>query len=260
MKGYEFFDKFKVQITSIVSSKLDDKDIEYTVKITETPDDNDIKCKIFNDKELSYSKYIVGDNEMSSDGISILQDGKNLKLIISDTNNRFSNLLYLKINFEVTPVIDTTPGNTENPYVDDENISSNTGENKLQALSNKISESIVLIRDYTDLNDDQRKQYEKLLRNGFYVHGRAGIFDEINYFDERVDNEILPTKWYNKQEPFEFEFVVNTPAGMHKIFDNLILISNNVEPNSLEFEFIGDVYDFNKSGIYKSEHVDKNGY
>lgn len=260
MKGYEFFDKFKVRITSIVSSKLDDKDIEYTVRITDNPDENDIKCQILQDEELSYSKYIIDDNELSTNGISILQDGKNIKLIVDDNDKKLSDLLYLKINFEVTPVIDTTPDNTKNPYVNDENISSNTGENKLQALSNKISESIVLIRDYTDLNDDQKKQYEKLLRNGFYVHGRAGIFDEINYFDDKDDNEILPTKWYNKQEPFEFEFVVNSPAGIHKIFDNLILISNNVEPNSLEFEFIGDAYGFNKSGIYRSEHVDQNEY
>lgn len=262
MKGYDFFDKFKVRITSIVSSVLDSSDMEHTITFTETPENEyDIKCTVYNDKDLTYSQYLVGDLDsiMSGKEISISQDGKNLKLIVKNFEE-VSNLLYLKINFEVTPVIDTTSGNTENKYVNDENISSNTGENKLQALSNKISESIVLIRDYTDLNDEQRKQYEKLLRNGFYVHGRAGIFDEINYFDDKDDNEILPTKWYNKQEPFEFEFVVNSPAGIHKIFDNLILISNNVEPNSLEFEFIGDAYGFNKSGIYRSEHVDQNEY
>ena len=50
-----------------------------------------------------------------------------------------------------------------------------------------------------------------MLGNGFYVHGRAGIFDEIDYEDENLDNQIKPTYWYNKQEPFEFEFVVNEP-------------------------------------------------
>jgi hypothetical protein len=95
--------------------------------------------------------------------------------------------------------------------------------------------------------------YDKLLQNGFYVHGRAGIFDELDYLDLNQTNNILPTKWYNKQEPFEFEFVVNTPAGVHKIFDNLVMISNNVEPETLEFEIIGDAYDFNKAGLYKSD-------
>jgi hypothetical protein len=35
--------------------------------------------------------------------------------------------------------------------------------------------------------------YNDLLGNGFYVHGRAGIFNEINYFDENPDNQIKPT-------------------------------------------------------------------
>jgi hypothetical protein len=102
--------------------------------------------------------------------------------------------------------------------------------------------------------------YDKLLQNGFYVHGRAGIFDELDYSDLNQTNNILPTKWYNKQEPFEFEFVVNTPAGVHKIFDNLVMISNNVEPETLEFEIIGDVYDFNKAGLYKSEHANSDEF
>jgi hypothetical protein len=38
-------------------------------------------------------------------------------------------------------------------------------------------------------------------------------------------------------------------VGLHKIFDNLVIISNKVEPKSIEFEIIGDVYDFKKSGL-----------
>jgi hypothetical protein len=30
--------------------------------------------------------------------------------------------------------------------------------------------------------------------NGFYVHGRAGIFDEIDYTDNNPENQIQPTK------------------------------------------------------------------
>jgi hypothetical protein len=33
-----------------------------------------------------------------------------------------------------------------------------------------------------------------LLVNGFYVHGRAGIFNEIDYEDENKTNQIQPTK------------------------------------------------------------------
>lgn len=101
---------------------------------------------------------------------------------------------------------------------------------------------------------DDQYEYDKfrdLLCNGFYLHGRAGIVDEIDYFDDNPDNQIKPTYWYDKQEPFEFEFVVNTPIGLHKIFNNLIIISNNVQPKEFEFEIIGDVYEFKKSGLYK---------
>ena len=95
-----------------------------------------------------------------------------------------------------------------------------------------------------------KESYDKVNRIGFYTHGRAGIYDEINYTDADPDNQIKPTFWYNKQEPFEFEFVVNTGAGMQKIFNNLVIISNNAEPESLEFSIMGDAYDFNKAGIF----------
>lgn len=253
MKGYEFFDKFNIRITSITSSTLDNQDVEHTISFSENPETTyDIKCTIKNDKDLTYSKYIVNNEEV----LTLSQDGKDLKLSVKN-NSVFSDLLYLKINFEVTPYIDTN--NADNSLVNSENLNEN-GENKIKASSNSTEESIVLIRDVYSLNQEQEDLYNKLLRNGFYVHGRAGIFDEINYFDEDPNNEILPTKWYDKQEPFEFEFVVNNPAGLHKIFDNLVIISNNVEPNSLEFEFIGDVYDFNKAGLYKSEHADPNSF
>ncbi len=95
------------------------------------------------------------------------------------------------------------------------------------------------------------KQQNAYLRNGFYIHGRSGIFDEIDYEDAKFTNQILPTKWYETQEPFEMEFVVNQDVGAHKIFDNLVIISNNVQPKELEFTIEGDVYGFNKAGIFR---------
>ena len=80
---------------------------------------------------------------------------------------------------------------------------------------------------------------------------RAGLLNH-DYNNPDSKRRIFPTKWYDKQEPFEFEFVVNTPAGLHKIFDNLVIVSNNVEPESLEIEIVGDVYDFDKENIYSS--------
>lgn len=118
-----------------------------------------------------------------------------------------------------------------------------------------FTESIGVICDCT--SKEYRKAY---LRNGFYIHGKAGIFDEINYTDESFNNQILPTKWYDKQEPFEFEFVVNDQIGLHKIFDNLVIISNNVQPSEIEYEFEGDVYNFNKAGIFRAENFNNDDY
>ena len=137
--------------------------------------------------------------------------------------------LYYKINLDIIPKINGNDAST-------------------------IKQTICVVAD----EKIDPEKYNDLLGNGFYVHGRAGIFNEIDYFDENPDNQIKPTKWYNKQEPFEFEFVVNEPVGLHKIFDNLVIISNKVEPKSIEFEIIGDAYNFKKSGLFKTQTGFKN--
>jgi len=93
---------------------------------------------------------------------------------------------------------------------------------------------------------DQAKEGNSKL----YLHGRTGVFDEIDYMDNNPTNQLKPTRWYDKQEPFEFEFVVTQDTGLHKVFDNLILVSNNVQPESIQFELIGDTYLFNKARLY----------
>lgn len=116
-------------------------------------------------------------------------------------------------------------------------------------INSTITDVIGIINEY-NITEKLKDTY---LRNGFYVHGRAGIFNELNYKDASFDNQILPSKWYNRQEPFEFEFVVNGETGAHKIFDNLVIIANNVQPHEIEYEITGDVYKFNKAGIYRSK-------
>lgn len=79
-----------------------------------------------------------------------------------------------------------------------------------------------------------------------WKHGRSGS-----------GGSFKPTLWYGTQHPFEFEFVVGEPSGLHKIFENLMIISNNVQPNEIEFQFVGDDYLFNRARIY---HDAKNIY
>lgn len=102
--------------------------------------------------------------------------------------------------------------------------------------------------------EDVQERFNDTLRLGLYTHGRAGNYDEINYSDEDMTNQILPTRWYNKQEPFELEFVVNTSVGLQKIFNNLVIISNNVQPDEIEYELVGDAYNFNKANIFAANN------
>ncbi len=86
-----------------------------------------------------------------------------------------------------------------------------------------------------------------LADNYLYKHGFAGTFEEKGI--------IKPTMWYNEQHPFEFEFVVADVQGIQKIFDNLKIISNKVEPNSFIFEITGDGFEWNE---YKQDIINLN--
>ena len=90
---------------------------------------------------------------------------------------------------------------------------------------------------YYSIECDKYDTRQNIIR--LWKHGRTGI-----------DTNFYPTLWYAKQHPFEFEFVVNDPVGVHKIFEDLLIVSNNVQPTEIEFEFIGDDYLFNKARIY----------
>ena len=91
----------------------------------------------------------------------------------------------------------------------------------------------------------------QFLTTDFWKHGQAGIID--------IADKIYPTYWYGKQHPFEFEFVVADNPQLHKIFDNLEIISNNAEPESFHYEIIGDCYEFakDKKNMYIRQEATK---
>lgn len=89
----------------------------------------------------------------------------------------------------------------------------------------------------TTLNNQQLDTYEANYGK-LFKHGFSGTYEEMGY--------IRPTVWYEEQHPFEFEFVVNEIQGVQKIFDNLKIISNKAEPDSLTFEVVGEGYDWYK--------------
>ena len=209
------------------------KKITFKIKSIDTSylNDNDEEIKVHIDSnnhldELLQYLYINSDNKL----IGLYDE-------VSEWFNKYYNInipIYFIIN------VDT--------YLYD-----NMG-NQILSNSKFINKIGIILKD-----DSRIEEFNELLQNGFYIHGRAGVFNELNYQDNNLNNQILPTKWYNKQEPFEFEFVVNgDDIGIHKIFNNLVIISNNVEPSELEFSIIGDVYDFNKEGIFKQLEFQEN--
>ena len=94
----------------------------------------------------------------------------------------------------------------------------------------------------------------QFLTTDFWKHGQAGIID--------IAEDINPTFWYGKQHPFEFEFVVADNPQAHKIFNNLVIISNNAEPESFHYEIIGDCYNFakDKKNMYIRQEATKQLY
>lgn len=141
----------------------------------------------------------------------------------------------------------------------DTNISIENYDNKLIFGSEDRDYNIGLLSQYNSSQPTwYLNQWSKALLSILYVHGRSLNANEINYLDRDLTNQCMPTKWYDKQEPFEFEFIVSEPKGLHKIFDNLLIISNNVEPKSLEVEIIGDVYGFDKKDVFDKENYNDN--
>lgn len=92
------------------------------------------------------------------------------------------------------------------------------------------------------------------LSSWFWSHGKTGLFD--------IKDEILPTKWYEHQHPFELEFIVNANVDQHKIFDSLEIISNSAEPESFHYEIVGDCFDFakDKKNMYIRQEATKELY
>lgn len=92
------------------------------------------------------------------------------------------------------------------------------------------------------------------LNNVWYTFDRDAIrgyrvnnIEEIPQYIWKHNNSVqrpLPTHWYGKQHPFEFEFIVADKPETHKIFENMQILSNMAEPESFHFEITGDSYEF----------------
>ena len=232
-KGYSLFQYYRFNGGKVTSSYIDDNGVEQFIDLS-------IDLSANSGRWNANTIYQEQNDEAGNVTGILVNPVSETILTLKSEDLKAPNgkqLYYLTFIVEATPY----------GYAID---SSTSERNQTVITGDSFNAVFSVIADYNSLAPDQQTEYEDLLRNGFYVHGRAGIFDEIDYFDEARTNEILPTVWYDKQEPFEFEFVVNEPAGLHKIFNNLVIISNNVQPSEIEYEIVGDVYNFNKAGIF----------
>lgn len=113
-----------------------------------------------------------------------------------------------------------------------------------------LYQSVVAItkRDILESKSDLK------LTTDFWKHGQSGIID--------IKDKVTPCKWYGKQHPFEFEFVVVDNPSFHKIFNNLKIVSNKAEPESFHYEIVGEVYSFegDKKNMYIRQEATKDFY
>lgn len=91
--------------------------------------------------------------------------------------------------------------------------------------------------------NDEFYSLQRTLDNPIYK-----IWDHSNDVGIDTTNKQV-SQWYDSNHGFEFEFVVSDPIGVNKIFDNLQIISNNVQPEEMEITVIGDDYEFKRDVV-----------
>lgn len=175
-----------------------------------------------------------------------------LKVYKNDRNRRINLVSRDKdrrVNGDKVVILLNIKATLETAYIGDKNITLGeayaNGSNDMTFVDSGYYQSVVAVIP---------KYNMQFLTTHFWRHGQAGIID--------VADNIYPTYWYGKQHPFEFEFIVADNPQLHKIFDNLEIISNNAEPESFHYEIIGDCFSFSndKKNMYIRQEATKELY
>lgn len=201
-------------------------------------DDEDITLDNLEDaNQFNIWKNIVTNPEISI-LLNIKKDDKGRRLNLDSPYNMDKIVTYLNIRAHVSAGYKTeNPTSLEEAYI--------SGFTNMTFVDQGYYESTVaLIPKYN----------MQFLTTDFWKHGQAGAID--------IADKIYPTYWYGKQHPFEFEFIVADTPQVHKIFDSLEIVSNNVEPESFHYEIVGDCYDFaeDKKNMYIRQEATKELY
>ena len=121
-------------------------------------------------------------------------------------------------------------------------ISGNIG-NCMITLDHQVNRHILGL-DHSNIHDGGATHY-------LWKHGQS---DAV-----MTEEAIKPTFWYGTQHPFEFEFVVRKDASVHKVFNDLRILSNKAAPESFHYEVIGECYDLgnDKPNMYYRQEITK---
>ena len=170
----------------------------------------DIDANKYNPKEGININYPIFKNK----------SGKRLMLNADDQINPDQIIRYLNIKASIKIA------SSDNPSAEEFYYNSLIGEDASMIDAGYFESQVAITTDYN----------LSLLSTDFWKHGQAGLID--------ITDKIHPTNWYGKQHPFEFECIVADNPQFHKIFTNLEILANHVQPESFHYEVVGDTYDF----------------
>ena len=211
-----------------------------------------VNYELVPDARGNYKNFIIQDNKLKFVGDyskikSELYQRDSYGRIITDENGK-NVRLSTPVNADKIVILLNIKANITVKY---KGMSPDIGEAYVQGFTNGTNVDAGYYQSVVAVIPEYNLQF---LTTDFWKHGQSGIID--------ISDKIQPTYWYGKQHPFEFEFVVADNPSVHKIFDDLEIISNNAEPESFHYEIVGDSFDFakDKKNMYIRQEATKELY
>lgn len=197
-------------------------------------DDSDY---IINDLTEDKNQFNLWKQAVLNNNLELVKDENGINVELDNKLNSNKLVYLINVSAKVEAVYNVTNETLKEAY-------ENNFNNYMTTNESYYKSTIAIIPKYN----------MQFLTTNFWKHGHTGIIDE--------QDEIEPTKWYDKQHPFEIEFYINDDSSVHKIFDSLQILSNNSEPESFHYEIIGDCFDFkdDKKNMYIRQEATKELY
>ena len=183
-------------------------------------------------------------NESIENNYPIFKDRSGRKIMLPEEDRINDGQVVRYINIRATILVKFNYDNTSLLEVYKTTFGDNSKEDSEGYINCGYYESTVAVTTEWNM---------QFLTSDFWKHGQASLINP------NLADDIKPTVWYGKQHPFEFEVCVVNEPSVHKIFQNLEIISNKAQPESFHFEIIGEAYDFakDKAAMYFRQEARK---